>query len=80
MHGFQWVEFRRTHVGSGITTQMSKVTAFVGVRSAVDMTKIKLNTFLILYGKQLKAMGYDDNKYEEAIGAAKRILSEFHNA
>lgn len=71
--------WKREITGSGIQSQMSKVTAFVGVRSAVDMTKIKLNTFLILYGKQLKAMGYDDSKYEEAIGAAKHILSEFHN-
>lgn len=71
--------WKREITGSGIQSQMSKVTAFVGVRSAVDMTKIKLNTFLILYGKQLKAMGYDDSKYEEAIAAAKYILSEFHN-
>jgi hypothetical protein len=71
--------WKREITGSGIKDKMSKVTAFVGVRSAVDMTKIKLNTFLILYGKQLRAMGYDDSKYEEAIDAAKRILAKFHD-
>lgn len=69
--------WKREITGSGIKTKVSKVTAFVGVRSAVDLSKIKLNTFLILYGKQLAAMGYDETKLEEAIDAAKRILGKF---
>lgn len=69
--------WQRNITGSGIKTRMSKVTAFVAVRSAVDLSRIKLNTFLILYGKQLKAMGYTDSNLEEAIDAAKRILSKF---
>jgi len=32
---------------------------------------------LILYGKQLTAMGYKDSELEEAIDAAKRILQKF---
>ncbi|UWX04639.1 hypothetical protein H1235_08270 [Pseudoxanthomonas sp. NC8] len=69
--------WKREITGSGIKTKVSKVTAFVGVRSAVDLSKIKLNTFLILYGKQLAAMGYDQAKLEDAIDAAKRILGKF---
>jgi len=69
--------WKREITGSGIKTKVSKVTAFVAIRSAVDLSKIKLNTFLILYGKQLRAMGYDDTKLEEAIDAAKRILGKF---
>lgn len=72
--------WKREITGSGIKTKVSKVTAFVGVRSAVDLSKIKLNTFLILYGKQLKAMGYDDSKLGEAIDAAKNILGKFKMA
>lgn len=69
--------WKREITGSGIKDKVSKVTAFVAVRSAVDLSKIKLNTFLILYGKQLRAMGYDDTKLEEAIDTAKRILEKF---
>jgi hypothetical protein len=69
--------WKREITGSGIKTKFSKVTAFVAIRSAVDLNMVKLNTFLILYGKQLKAMGYDESKLEEAIEAAKRILSKF---
>ncbi|MDP2450966.1 MAG: hypothetical protein Q8M93_16110 [Polaromonas sp.] len=69
--------WKREITGSGIKTKVSKVTAFVAVRSAVDLSKIKLNTFLILYGKQLTAMGYNESKLEEAIDTAKRILGKF---
>lgn len=69
--------WKREITGSGIKTKVSKVTAFVAVRSAVDLGKIKLNTFLILYGRQLRAMGYDDTKLEAAIDTAKRLLEKF---
>lgn len=69
--------WKRQITGSGIKTKVSQVTVFVAVRSAVDLSKIKLNTFLILYGKQLSAMGYDDTKLSEAIDTAKALLSKF---
>ena len=82
MHGFgvERLDFKlwkREIQGSGIKDKVSKVVCFVGVRSAVDLSKVKLNTFLILYGKQLTAMGYKDSELEEAIDAAKRILQKF---
>ncbi len=53
------------------------VSCFVAVRSAVDLSKVKLNSFLILYRKQLRAMGFTDDRLEEAIDTAKRILEKF---
>lgn len=79
-YGVERLDFKvwkREITGSGIKTKVSKVTAFVGVRSAVDLSKIKLNTFLILYGKQLSAMGFDESRLGEAIDTAKNILAKF---
>jgi len=69
--------WKREITGKGIKEKVSKVTAFVAVRSAVDLSKIKLNTFLILYAKQLEAMGYKDSDLDKAIDEAKKLLDKF---
>ncbi|MFQ4140199.1 hypothetical protein PGN35_028190 [Nodosilinea sp. PGN35] len=64
---------------SGLQDKMQCVSAFVGIRSAVDLNKIKLNTFLILYSKQLEKMGLNDTEIDKAIDEAKNIYSKLHS-
>ncbi len=42
-------------IASGISQHVQKVSAFVGVKSAVDLTAVKFNTFLNLYQRQLNS-------------------------
>ncbi|MFJ9979406.1 hypothetical protein [Streptomyces cyaneofuscatus] len=61
----------------GIQSVAEKVGAFVAVKSAVDMSKVKLNTFLNVYTRQLDSMRLDSGTVESAIADAKRIHHEF---
>ncbi|MEU0356792.1 hypothetical protein [Streptomyces cyaneofuscatus] len=61
----------------GIQSIVEKVGAFVAVKSAVDMSKVKLNTFLNVYARQLATMPVDNGTVEAAIADAKRIHHEF---
>lgn len=63
---------------TGFTDKFEKVTAFVMVKSAVDMAKVKLNTFLYFYRDQLGKPGdLSADAIEKEINEAKKLLQEF---
>jgi hypothetical protein len=51
--------------------------AFVLVKSMVDMSKLGLNTFLNVYQNQLKSV-MDNKSFEEAMTEANKIYRHFH--
>jgi len=63
----------------GISTNMQRVSAFVAAKSAVDLAKIKFNTFLNLYQKQLAAAKIDQEKIQVALQEARKIYVSFNN-
>lgn len=60
-----------------ITDKMSKVTAFVAVKSAVDIEKIKFNTFLNLYQAQLTHTTLPEATIDVALEEARKIYNKF---
>lgn len=64
----------------GIYEKMERISAFVAVKSTVDLTKIDFNTFLYLYQNQLTAAHLDKNQVKQALQEAKEIYQEFHGA
>ncbi|WP_035803315.1 hypothetical protein [Kitasatospora mediocidica] len=70
--------WQRSIESSGIRKKAEKVSAFVMVKSAVDLRKIGFNTFLYLYRGQLNAMRMDRGDIEKALERAAQIYSKFH--
>jgi hypothetical protein len=64
---------------SGIKDRIEKASAFVAVKSTVDLSKIKFNTFLNLYSRQLKDSGMDETNLIKALDEAKEIYRKFHD-
>ena len=60
-----------------ITEKMTKVTAFVVVKSAVDIEKIKFNTFLNLYQNQLIQANLPGKAIDVALEDARKIYNKF---
>lgn len=60
-----------------IKTKIEKATAFVAVKSAVDLAKVKFNTFLNLYQRQLASMKLDDTQISKALDEAQEIYKKF---
>lgn len=60
-----------------IYKKVERVSAFLGVKSTVDLAKIDFNTFLYLYQQQLKEGGLDASRIKEALGEAKLIYKDF---
>ena len=73
----------RTDIARRLTEAMQNIPEAVAVMDmpgqAFQRSRFAVGEvmFLILYGKQLTAMGYKDSELEEAIDAAKRILQKF---
>ncbi|MER5469720.1 hypothetical protein ABZX90_34365 [Streptomyces sp. NPDC002935] len=63
----------------GIQDLAEKVSAYVAVKSAVDLTKIKFNTFLSVYSLQLEKMQLEREALEAALEEAKKIYREFNS-
>ncbi len=70
--------WQRKVKAEGIRTNAEKVSAFVMVKSAVDLKKIGFNTFLYLYRGQLNAMDLDKQDIEKALDRAAEIYTKFH--
>ncbi|MEU6541651.1 hypothetical protein [Streptomyces sp. NPDC047000] len=71
--------WQRAVTSSGIRKKAEKVSAFVMVKSAVDLEKIGFNTFLYLYRAQLNAMHMDPYDVEAALDRAALIYRKFHH-
>jgi len=63
----------------GIKKQIQKTSAFVVVKSAVDLSQVRFNTFLNIYQSQLATMKLKDNQIETALDEAKKIYEKFHS-
>ncbi|MFJ5774303.1 hypothetical protein [Streptomyces sp. NPDC093094] len=70
--------WQRSIEASGIRKMAQKVSAFVMVKSAVDLRKIGFNTFLYLYRGQLNAMHLEPTDIERALDRAAQVYSKFH--
>jgi hypothetical protein len=62
---------------TSIKTKVQKATAFVAVKSTVDLAKIRFNTFLNLYQNQLASMKLTDNQITTALSEAQKIYQQF---
>lgn len=63
----------------GIRKKVEQASAFVAVKSAVDLAKVKFNTFLALYQNQLSSMGLDQKALHVALAETKEIYRQFHD-
>ncbi|MFF7637770.1 hypothetical protein ACFZB9_32180 [Kitasatospora sp. NPDC008050] len=70
--------WQRSVEATGLRKRAEKVSAFVMVKSAVDLSKIGFNTFLYLYRGQLNAMHMDRTNIEKALDRAAQIYIKFH--
>ncbi|NNB94997.1 hypothetical protein HI113_13940 [Corallococcus exiguus] len=61
----------------GLKTKVEKVSAFSVVKSAVDLSRVKFNTFLNLYSSQLTKMNMDNERIEVALAEAEKIYRRF---
>ena len=61
-----------------IKKQIQKASAFVVVKSAVDLNQVRFNTFLNIYRSQLATMKLEDNQIDTALDEAKKIYERFH--
>ncbi|WP_331740343.1 hypothetical protein [Streptomyces cyaneofuscatus] len=61
----------------GIQGAVEKVGAFVAVKSAVDLSKVRFNTFLNIYARQLESMQLESQALETALEEAKRVFHSF---
>ncbi|GAB3116078.1 hypothetical protein GCM10027160_24460 [Streptomyces calidiresistens] len=71
--------WQRAIESSGIRHRADKVSAFVLVKSAVDLEKIGFNTFLYLYRAQLHEMQMSTKDIEQALDRATLIYEKFHH-
>jgi hypothetical protein len=61
-----------------IKNTMQKVSAYVVVKSAVDLSKVRFNTFLNIYRSQLASMKLENTQIDTALDEAKNIYDRFH--
>ncbi|WP_265520312.1 hypothetical protein [Oerskovia flava] len=61
-----------------IYEKMERVSAFVAVKSTVDLSKIDFNTFLYLYQDQLSLARLPKEQITQALKDAKEIYREFN--
>jgi DNA mismatch repair ATPase MutL len=61
-----------------IKSKLEKVSAFVAVKSAVDVSKVDYNTFLNVYQEQLTTAGIESKVLAEALDEAHKIYQRFH--
>ncbi len=64
---------------TSIHTKIQKASAFVAVKSTVDLTKIRFNTFLNVYQRQLSSMKLSDDQITTALAEAQKIYKQFHD-
>lgn len=69
--------WKREVQATSIKTKIEKVSAYCAVFSAIDMDNLSFSVFMAFYGKQLKAMGYTEDKAVEALKYAKSILEQW---
>jgi hypothetical protein len=62
-----------------IYQKMERVSAFVAIKSVVDLSKLDFSTFLFLYQQQLFNGKVPDADIKQAIAIAKAIHKEFHD-
>jgi hypothetical protein len=60
-----------------LKTKVEKVSAFSVVKSAVDLSKVKFNTFLNFYSTQLARAKLDDERIGAALSEAHEIYARF---
>lgn len=63
---------------ASIKNQIQKVSAFVGAKSAVDVSRIKFNTFLNIYDLQLRQMRLPEDDVLAALEQAEKIFRRFN--
>ncbi|MBK1686668.1 hypothetical protein [Rubrivivax gelatinosus] len=63
-----------------IRSTMQKASAFVVVKSAVDLSKIRFNTFLNIYRGQLASMKLKDDQINTALDEARTIYDRFQRS
>lgn len=71
--------WQRSIKASGVRSKAEKVSAFVMVKSAVDLEKIGFNTFLYLYRAQLHSMQMEPEDIAKALERAVLIYQKFHH-
>jgi hypothetical protein len=62
-----------------IYEKMERVSAFVAIKSVVDLSKLDFSTFLFLYQQQLYNGKVPDKDIKEAMTIAKEIYKEFED-
>jgi hypothetical protein len=62
---------------TSIYEKMERVSAFVAIKSVVDLSKLDFSTFLFLYQQQLYGGNVPDSDVKKAIAIAKEIYKEF---
>ncbi|MFD3416226.1 hypothetical protein [Streptomyces cyaneofuscatus] len=72
------VAWQRSIKAKGISDLTQNVSAFVLVKSAVDLKKIGFNTFLYVYRDELELAGLKKKDLEDALDDAKKIYDRFH--
>lgn len=76
---FDFYFWGRNTKAKSIMTQVKSAFACVGLKSAVDMSKLDYNTFLSLYSPILrKAFGDDQQKLKEMINESKEVYNMFN--
>lgn len=61
-----------------IKSKVERASAFVVVKSTVDISQIKFNTFLNIYRTQLASMKLPDDQIETALDKAQQVYDRFH--
>jgi hypothetical protein len=72
---YVWKE--HVQVSGLLSEKVRTICALVLIKSAVDMSKIKLNTFLNLYQAQIEKIT-DHKAFAEAIDEVKQVFDRFH--
>ncbi|MGW4221571.1 hypothetical protein ACWEJZ_31740 [Streptomyces bacillaris] len=70
--------WQRSIKAKGISDLTQNVSAFVVVKSAVDLKKIGFNTFLYVYRDELELAGLRKKDLDEALDEARKIYDRFH--
>ena len=65
--------WRRIIEAEGITSEIEACLALYASKASVDVTKLDLNTFLLLYSNQLHKMGIDESDTLEYLRKAEEI-------
>lgn len=68
--------WKREIASSEISKNISHVICTVAVKSCVDLSRVKINTFLTLYANELSALNFTVGELDDAIYSARNILSK----